>query len=383
MKPFKIKRMACPICISKKKEHLYTIKNMPIYFGCREVSAETITSDQTFIICKNCSCIYVEELIDLELLYGHNHNTDIVGKTWKKHYELFYEFIFTESFANKKLHILEIGDASAKLARLSITDDKINSWTIVEPSQNINKDVPNKISYINDWYKDKYVKNQNHDLVVMSHVFEHLSNPKTIFDSLSVFMNDDAKIYLSVPNLQDILYNKKMSPAGLHFEHTFYYDIELLKLFFETTGWAVDKHINYQNHSHFLKLIKTQKVNNNYSYFDTNKKYFIESIEDICSKVKEINKEISNYVGKVYLYGAHIQTQIMLNLGLEQQRIESILDNSKQKHKKVLYGTNLRVEDPKSVLSLSEECMIVCHMGHYTEEIIKEILSLNSKVRFV
>ena len=73
----------------------------------------------------------------------------------------------------------------------------------------------------------------------------------------------------------------------------------------------------------------------------------------------------------------------MLNLGLEQQRIESILDNSKQKHKKVLYGTNLRVEDPKSVLSLSEECMIVCHMGHYTEEIIKEILSLNSKVRFV
>ena len=43
----------------------------------------------------------MEELIDLELLYGHNHNTDIVGKTWKKHYELFYEFIFTESFANK------------------------------------------------------------------------------------------------------------------------------------------------------------------------------------------------------------------------------------------------------------------------------------------
>ena len=66
MKTLKNKRVFCPVCESEKKEHLYTLKEMPIYFGCSDKASE-IKNDQTYVICKNCSCIYIEELISLDL----------------------------------------------------------------------------------------------------------------------------------------------------------------------------------------------------------------------------------------------------------------------------------------------------------------------------
>lgn len=382
MKTLKNKRDFCPICESEKKEHLYTLKEMPIYFGCSDKASE-VKNDQTYVICKNCSCIYIEELINLDLLYSDNHNSDVVGETWKKHYQTFYNFIFGDKLPKERVKVFEIGDPSAKLASLCTLDEKVSSWVILEPSRNLNKKLTSKISYINDWYKEKYVKDLKYDLIIMSHVFEHLQDPKLVFDSLYATTKEETVIYLSVPNLQEILYNKKMSPAGLHFEHTFYYDTLLLENFFRATGWLMEKCEDYKNHSIFIKLKKSNKKQNAFKYNDQNKSLFIDSIHEMKIKINKINDDISEYTNEIYLYGAHIQSQIMLNLGLKQEKIKNILDNSKQKQQKRLYGTNLIVKNPVQELSTEKECMVICHMGHYTEEIKEELLKVNPKVRFV
>lgn len=382
MKTLRNKREICPICSSDKKEHLCTLKEMPIYFGCSNKVSE-IKNDQTYVICKNCSCIYIKQLIDPDLLYSDNHNTDVVGETWKKHYQTFYNFIFSDKFPKKRVKVFEIGDPSAKLASLCKLDEKVSSWVILEPSKNLKKKLTSKISYINDWYKEKYVRDLEYDLIIMSHVFEHLQDPKLVFDSLYETTKEKTVIYLSVPNLQEILCSKKMSPAGLHFEHTFYYDNLLLENFFRASGWLIEKCEDYKNHSIFIKLKKTNKKQSKFKYNDRNKSLFIDSIHEIKMKINIINNEMSKCTSEIYLYGAHIQTQIMLNLGLKQEKIKNILDNSKQKQQKRLYGTNLIVKNPIQELSTGKECMVICHMGHYTEEIKKELLKVNCKVRFV
>ena len=51
----------------------------------------------------------------------------------------------------------------------------------------------------------------------------------------------------------------------------------------------------------------------------------------------------------MFLYGAHIFSQYLLAFGLNQNKIEGILDNSQLKIGKRLYGTNLKVFDPKII----------------------------------
>ena len=76
----------------------------------------------------------------------------------------------------------------------------------------------------------------------------------------------------------------------------------------------------------------------------------------------------------VYLFGAHIFSQMLLNFGLCRNRIRCVLDNDPLKQGKRLYGTPFFVESPKG-LKGKEKPMVILNAGAYTEEIKTDILS--------
>ena len=132
------------------------------------------------------------------------------------------------------------------------------------------------------------------------------------------------------------------------------------------------------------KLIIQKKVRTN--YFNQNKKIFEDYIKYHKSLVKKINNKISNKSNKnkkVYLFGAHIFSQTLLNFGIDHKKIEYILDNDKTKENKRLYGTNLKVKSPQ-ILKKEEAPLVILKCGVYNNEIKNQIIKdINSKVIFL
>ena len=122
------------------------------------------------------------------------------------------------------------------------------------------------------------------------------------------------------------------------------------------------------------------------NYFKRNKKLFEDYIKYYKNLVKKINNKISNKSNKnkkVYLFGAHIFSQTLLNFGIDSKKIEYILDNDKTKQNKRLYGSSLKVKSPQ-ILKKEEAPLVILKCGVYNDEIKNQILkNINSKATFL
>jgi hypothetical protein len=91
---------------------------------------------------------------------------------------------------------------------------------------------------------------------------------------------------------------------------------------------------------------------------------------------------LQNEVAPIFIFGAHIFTQQLLNLGLNSNKIISILDNDPNKHGARLYGTKLMVESP-NVISIAIEPIVILDVGEYADEVCAQLIQLNDKVKLL
>ena len=91
---------------------------------------------------------------------------------------------------------------------------------------------------------------------------------------------------------------------------------------------------------------------------------------------------LNNIEGNAYLFGAHVFSQTLLNFGIDESIIVSVLDNDIKKQGKRLYGTNLKIQSPE-VLGDMNNPTVILRAGVYTEEIKTQILNINSTTQFV
>ena len=244
-----IKRDRCVFCGSQNFETIKTIKNFPAYMGVYDKFDDFYFGNLTYVECSDCSSLQIEELIPLHILYQSNHNVEIVGDTWKNHYEEFSSFITENSVCS---NILEIGDPGAKIAKLCFNTASFEKWTIVEPNPSDNVDLPENIVYEKCWLDDYESKNDKYDTIVMSHVFEHLYNPSDALEKIKNLLTKDGKFIISIPNMRHLIDNDSLPPSGLHFEHTYYVDQNNIKHLLSNNGFKVDNYYQYKKHSLFI-----------------------------------------------------------------------------------------------------------------------------------
>ena len=84
----------------------------------------------------------------------------------------------------------------------------------------------------------------------------------------------------------------------------------------------------------------------------------------------------------VYIFGAHIFSQMMIFNGLNKEYIFGILDNDKNKINNYLYGTSFKIYDPKILKKNIRPCVIL-RAGSYNNEIKKQLLKINRKTIIV
>ena len=174
---------------------------------------------------------------------------------------------------------------------------------------------------------------------------------------------------------------------ALNFEHTIFLTEPYIEYLLNQHNFrTIRREYFKKDHSIFYDCIRdssVQKTKLPEDLFEKNKKLYLEYINFHKELINELNVKIKMLKKnqKLYLFGAHVFSQYLINFGLNIDRIVCLLDNDPKKHGKRLYGTNLKVASPK-ILRDEKNPTVILRAGIYNEEIKQAIEKINSKTNF-
>lgn len=220
----------------------------------RKVKRENII--QHFLICKNCLLIKNNtELSTTEL------NTYYQDSYNKKNYSAEHNLIFSRMLIPSKFRIdliinrgikflsgeklLEIGPGSGSMLYLF---EKMNLNTFaVEPDIDAVKWLKNNFkakifhAFFSDWVNDKEkYKKIKFDWIVITHVLEHLKNPKVFLNQIKEKLSENGKLLIEIPNANNPYSDGKEWGHLFDPGHFYYYTIDNLKRMLISSGFKID-----------------------------------------------------------------------------------------------------------------------------------------------
>lgn len=369
-------------------ELIHTIKKLPAKMGVTtNFSKNDVKIDMNVCISKGSGMLQINQLLPLHFLYSEGHGAGTTGSTWQKHHLQFAEFI--NRYSTQR--ILEVGGGHGKLAKINLEKNvNAKSWLILEPS------FPSDLYFDDDrvelregFFDQKFSNNNkdNFDTIINSHLFEHLYDPLEFLDFTKNVLLEKGLVLMSVPNLEYMLKNKY--PNALMFEHTYFASEDYIEIIFQKKNFKLLDKKYFENHSIFFAFENKSlvKKNNNFDFdklYKKNKflyltyaKYLEEYSQKINMKIRSLEKN------NVYIFGAHIFSQILFSTGVNENNFKCVLDNDVQKHNKRLYGTNLIVYSPKILTSVKKP-LVILNAGAYNKEIKAQIIeTINIETQFI
>ena len=141
------------------------------------------------------------------------------------------------------------------------------------------------------------------------------------------------------------------------------------------------------DHSIFYAYVKdssVKTVNLPNDLYEHNKKLYLDYVDYHKKLIGDLNEKIDNTSEdqSIYLFGAHVFAQYLIEFGLDTSRIICLLDNDSMKQGKRLYGTNMMVKTPK-ILAHVKNPIVILKAGVYNQEVSNDILNnVNSSAIF-
>ena len=365
-------RTTCAICVGVLNP-IYKIEQMPINLSCVDSSSNYRFAPLSFSQCLECNTIQLDNLIDPKILYETSHNYTSMGKVWELYFQTMTRVI--ESIVDKKT-VLEIGCPSGKLARKL---DCYNKWYIVEPNKNESIEFNDKIVFIESFFNNDVIIHDNIDVIVHSHVFEHIYEPRHFLKKCHEILADGGEMVFGVPNMEYLTEQSLCLFAGIFFEHTIFLNKQNISYLLKENGFELIEIIDYENHSTIYRAKKTCLTHSSpiIPIIDYQSVFF-DLIHRYEEFIENCNNIIQNTKKEVYIFGASYNTQILLSIGIHCHKINGILDNCMDKHRKYLYGSSLMITSPDEIVG--KDCIVILKNGYYVSEIRDQLLELNPNV---
>jgi 2-polyprenyl-3-methyl-5-hydroxy-6-metoxy-1,4-benzoquinol methylase len=361
----------------KNLELLHSFKDFPVFFGCVDSPAEEdLCADMDWAIDPESGVVQLTKMVPLDILYQSQH-VDGCSPTWQRYYQDFGEYIIT----TKPKSVLEIGGGQGDLAEIVTKGSKGTHWTIVEP--NPLHPGNDRISIVRAFFDEGFKCPGEFDMVVFSQVMEHSYDPQAFVRAIAGFLKPGSRLVFAYPDLE--LWLKRKYTNALNFEHTMFLTDHFVEYFLRKYGFKISNKTAYKDHSFLYTAEKLEKAESSPSFdnkYTEYRKIFMDFIDFHEEMVAELNKKMKSTPTPVYLFGAHIFSEFLIQFGLRTEKIVSVLDNSKLKIGRRLYGTNFRVDSPK-VLKGKGPVNLILKAGIYNDEIKKDILeNVNKEVVF-
>ena len=375
------KKLICPITKSKKFEKIFSIKKFPIYMGTIDKKQKYLFKSLNFLINKESGSVQIFPRVDLKKLYFKSHGSGKIGNVWQNHHKKFYSFLGIKN----KNNIIEIGGGHNPISAKLLIKKKKASLTSFDPNGKPSN-VPGHTT-VKDFFHDNLIKKYNlknkFDLAIHSHLFEHIYEAENFLKAIYLSLKPNGMHIFAVPNMKPMI--KKGIASAMNFEHPFYLDENTIQFLLNKNGFKILKKKYFgKNHSIFYKTKKILPSKNLVAknYYNLNFKIFKRLNLNWKKDIKLINKKIKNKK-HIYLFGAHIFSQMLLFNGLNKNKILNILDNDPDKQGGYLYGTDIQVLSPK-ILKKSCQPIVILRAGEYNFEIKKDIIqNINKHTKFI
>jgi hypothetical protein len=349
-------RSKCVICFEQLAP-LYERKGFPISISPPlegSTLSQDLFRDQNFTYCTSCSCVqFGGKLIDPTVLYANAHNNTGDTPTWKEHHAAFKTFVLN----TLPQSILEIGGTGPlySLIRKEQPDIFYASLDICSPTQRLDG-----ITYLQGNCESFNFK--GHSTVVMSHVFEHLYNPRSFIENMANASVEN--VVLTFPNMLAML--KVKNPNILHNEHTYFVDRLYTEWMFGNYGYKLGSYVEFNDHSIFL----------HFQLGSGPMEIALYNRPEIPIQMKEIYEEektrLSNIHVKENSFFAPAGLYGQLFYYFSKPDIIGFLDNDTAKQGKRVYGTPYYVFPFNTVVGLKKVTVYVWG-GPYRAELLKQL----------
>jgi hypothetical protein len=198
-------------------------------------------------------------------------------------------------------------------------------------------------------------------------------------------MQPGKHLLFSLPNMQAMLERKYTN--CINFEHTVFLAEPYIEFLLGRYGFRVSrKQYFMDDHSIFYDAVRDFTVRGDplpAGLYEKNRNLYLDYVDYHVRLIVDLNKKIRSSRRAVYLFGAHVFAQYLIEYGLDTSRIVCLLDNDPKKDGRRLYGTGLTVCSPR-VLRDVEAPLVVLKAGVYNEEIKRDIVrNINSDATFL
>jgi hypothetical protein len=357
-------RTECIFCKSRKLADMLT-KNYSFPIGNYVVASPE--RDFVFIpynvqYCDECGTVQTKYIGDLNLIYENNF-AGAYGSIRNTMNDLFANFILEISTVQG---ILEIGAGNGSLSE-SILEKKTIEYTIVDPSYNGPKERRQILPF---FFEDAPIPSTC-NTVVMSHVFEHFYDPIQIIKKLQKTQTIE-HIYISFPDLEAFIHQNIYHV--LNPEHTFYVENQFIIDTFKQYGFDLQKTYSHKNHSiffHFTRgsLPESPSISKNKSTKKDVELFF----KRVFSNIDAVNKSLEKNASSAFVWPCSMHTLFCFSLGLNQEKISCVLDNSPLKIDNYLYGYKYKCISFADTIQSSQKKIILLTGGCYNTEVKEQI----------
>lgn len=362
-------------------EPLYTLHNFPVSLSCvpSDLSHNKVL-DMDFEICNKTGIIQIRDAPSLSDIYIYSHNTSI-GNTWNELFTIFANKVNAIINKNNFTNVIEIGSGVVlRLAQKILKNKNIINYTIYEKNLSFEYVNDERIQIYNSYFTHNTPINIC-DLIIHSHVLEHVWNPKEFIECIGTNIQNNTYHCFIVPNLKQTFSNKYTN--ALDFEHNFYIIEEYIDVILNNNNFEILEKEYFIDHS---IIYITKKIDNKNidiktfpNLYESNKLTAMNFYNYHTDLILKLNKKIENFTGDLYLFGGTGFSIYLIKFGLKTNKIKNILDNDPNKENKKVYGTNFIVKNP-SIINNCEHVAVIVKAASYQNEIEEQLYKLNKKV---
>lgn len=241
MNKINLNKKLCPLCEAEANEN-----------NIVDIVENIWENNKNVYECSNCKLYFIDEpsQSEIEFLYNSDfyaRNNNIIYKfidAKMKYARALNRFNYIKKFIKKtdNLNVLEIGASDGLL--LSIFKKENFNVFGYELNENARKDALKKydIKMKDDFLKDKNIDKNKYNIVIMSHILEHFTNPKYILNSVHNFIGGGVNdiLFIEVPYTPNYkIVSKDDMKIFFETEHTVHFNEKNISLLMKECNFKI------------------------------------------------------------------------------------------------------------------------------------------------
>jgi len=349
---------SCPVCESSNYEQVYAQKFNSL------AGMENADFYQKILCCYKCGMVYVGEYLSDEMLsrYYSTMSTYEYAEAGYEYPEAHRkrsenQFLFLSKFSDRYGSVIDVGcSLGYTLSLFKKTGSEVLG---IEPSPKLKKIAKDNynVDVVTGFIDHDFNLEKPYDLVILSHVAEHLKFPLDILHGVTNVLKEKGLVYIEIPSIE--LFDER-DLFQFSFEHINYFSHGTLSNLMHQAGFEEIDHIIFENDDGtapfyptlgtlWLKTERTYPLINRYPHDSKVISHYVDLIKRYTGKLNERIAKIVKKYKRIAIWGAGTLTaQLLAQTPLSKANIVVIYDNDSKKDGLDMSGIPIRKPDISS-----------------------------------